>query len=406
MTEWADQRAETGFDTDAVHAGEHVDPTTGSVDVPIYQTSTFAPGSSHETARVTEGIQSGERGAYLYSRWGNPTVEALEDKLAALEDAEAAIATSSGMAAITTSLMTVLSQGDHIVAGHQLYSGTMHFLNGKMPELGIETTFVDPTDIGNVAEAIRSETKLVYIETPSNPTLEITDIAAVADLAQSHDLWTMIDNTFATPYNQRPLSLGIDLALHATTKYLSGHGDTLGGAIMGRRDLVDNIRSLHRDLGGVMSPMTAWLTLRGIRTLGLRLARHNEGAQQIAFHLDNHPKVARVFHPALTDHPGHQIARRQMKGGYGGMVSFELKGGYQAGVDLIDNVEICTQAVSLGDVKTLITHPASTTNYITPKAEREAKGINDGLIRLSVGIEDPEDLMADLDGALERGSSL
>ena len=399
--DWVEKRPRRGFDTDAVHAGERVDPSTGSVDVPIYQTSTYAPGTAEETARVTEGIQSGERGVYLYSRWGNPTVEALEDKLAALEGAEAAIATSSGMAAITTSLLTVLSQGDHVVAGHQLYSGTMHFLNGKMPELGIEMTFVYPSDVDNVAEAIRPETKLLYIETPSNPTLEITDIAAVADLAQSHDLWTMIDNTFATPYNQKPLQLGIDLALHATTKYLSGHGDTLGGAIVGRRDLVEKIQSLHRDLGGVMSPMTAWLTLRGIRTLGLRMARHNDSAQQIAFYLADHPKVARVFYPGLTDHSGHQIARRQMEVGYGGMVSFELKGGYQAGVNLIDKVELCTQAVSLGDVKTLITHPASTTNYITPKAEREAKGITDGLIRLSVGIEDPEDLMADLDQALE-----
>lgn len=388
------------FDTEAVHAGERPDPTTGAVDTPIYQSNTFSHEHAGETARVVEALQSGERDGFLYTRWGNPTIRALEEKLAALEGGEAALATASGMSAITTAILSAVAAGDHLVASRQLYSGTHSFLNKRLPQLGVDVTFVGSTDVGQFERALRPNTKLIYIETPSNPLMEITDIAGVAALGRARGIMTMIDNTFATPYNQRPLGLGIDVALHATTKYLSGHGDAMGGAVIARRDFIDHVLTdVHRDLGGVMSPFNAWLTLRGIRTLGLRMERHNRNALELARFLSDHPRVARVYYPGLEDHPGHELARRQMEG-FGGMLSCELRGGYKAGERLINNVKLCTRAVSLGDVKTLITHPASTTHYITPREAREAAGITDGLIRLSVGIEDPEDLTGDLDQAL------
>lgn len=389
-----------GFDTEAVHAGERPDPATGAIDTPIYQASTYTHGSAEEAAQVVEALQSGGRDGFLYTRWGNPTIRALEAKLAALEGGEAALAAATGMAAISTALLSLLRSGDHVVAGRQLYSGTYSLLRERFSAFGVEVTFVDPTDVANFERALRSNTRLIYIETPSNPLLEVTDIAGVAEVAGGHGIMTMIDNTFATPYNQRPLALGIDLVLHATTKYLSGHGDAMGGAVIGRRAYVDHaLTSFHRDLGGVISPMNAWLTLRGIRTLGLRMERHNRNAMEVARFLSDDPRVGRVSYPGLEDHPGHGLAGRQMRG-YGGMLSFQLKGGFEAGKRFIDRVELCARAVSLGDVKTLVTHPASTTHRITPKETREAAGITDGLIRLSVGIEDPEDLMRDLDQAM------
>lgn len=392
------------FDTEAVHAGERPDPTTGAVDTPIYQANAFTHPEAAESARVVEALQAGERDGYLYTRWGNPTIRALEEKLAALEGGEAALATASGMSAVSTALLSLLRADDHIVAARQLYSGTFHLLSEKLPRFGIETTFVDSTRIENFERAIKPNTKLIYIETPSNPLLEITDIAGVAELARSKGILTMIDNTFATPYNQRPIELGIDVVIHAATKYLSGHGDAMGGAVIGRKEFIDHaLTSFHRDLGAVISPFNAWLTLRGLRTLGLRMERHNENALATAKFLQEHPKVKRVYYPGLEDHPGHKLAKSQMKG-FGGVLSFEVKGGYEAGVRLINSVELCTRAVSLGDVKTLITHPASTTHYIVPKEERAAAGISDGLIRLAVGIEDPEDLMADLDRALRASA--
>jgi len=392
------------FDTEAVHAGERPDPTTGAVDTPIYQTNTFTHPDAAESARVVAALQAGERDGYLYTRWGNPTISALEEKLAVLEGGEAALATASGMAAVSTALLSILRSGDHIVAARQLYSGTFHLLSEKLPHFGIETTFVDPTRVENFEEALTPNTKIIYIETPSNPLLEITDIAGVAELAKARGVLTMIDNTFATPYNQRPIELGIDVVIHAATKYLSGHGDAMGGAVIGNREFITQaLTSFHRDLGGVISPFNAWLTLRGLRTLGLRMERHNQNALTLAKFLREHTRVERVYYPGLEDHPGHKLAKSQMKG-FGGVLSFEVVGGYEAGVRLINTVGLCTRAVSLGDVKTLITHPASTTHYIVPKEERSAAGISDGLIRLAVGIEDPEDLMADLDRALLASS--
>lgn len=389
------------FYTRAVHAGERPDPSTGAADIPIYQASTFTHHDAEESAAAIEAAQAGERTGYVYTRWGNPTIRALEEKLAALESGEAALAFSTGMAAISTVILSSVKAGDHLVAGRQLYSGTHHLLTQRLPALGIETTLVAPDQLKNFERAIRPTTKVIYIETPSNPLLEITDIRAVAALARERGIISMIDNTFATPFNQRPLELGIDLVIHATTKYLCGHGDAMGGAVIGKRDFVDHaLTSFHRDLGGVPSPFNAWLTLRGMRTLALRLARHNENALALARFLREHPRVKRVYYPGLEDHPGHELAKRQMVGGFGGMLSFEAKGDLEAGRRLLNGVKLCTRAVSLGDVKTLITHPASTTHYIVPREAREAAGISDGLIRLSVGIEDAAELMADLDQAM------
>lgn len=404
MTSQRRAKEPEGFNTKAVHAGEAPDPVTGAADVPIVQATTFTHESAAESARVVEAIQAGERDGYLYTRWGNPTIRALEEKLAALEGGEAALATASGMAAVSTALLAVMGAGDHVVAAHQLYSGTHHLLARELPRFGVEATFVDPTDPQNWERALRPNTKLFYLETPSNPLLEITDIAAVAKLARGAGVLTLMDNTFATPFNQNPLKLGIDVVIHATTKYLAGHGDAMGGAVIGRRDFIDQaLARVHRDLGGVISPFVAWLTLRGIRTLGLRMERHNQNALTIARFLQKHPRVERVYYPGLPDHPGHEVVKRQMRG-FGGVLSFEVKGGYKAGVRLIDNVKLCTRAVSLGDVKTLITHPASTTHRIVPQEERLRAGISDGLVRLAVGIEDPEDIIADLDQALSTAT--
>jgi methionine-gamma-lyase len=388
------------FDTEAVHAGEGADPTTGAVDTPIYQASTFTHGDAAESARVVGALHAGERSGYLYTRWGNPTIRALEEKLAALEGGESALATATGMSAISTAILSVIQAGEHIVAARQLYSGTYRLLSQHLPRLNIQTTFVDPTQLEHFERALQLNTRLIYIETPSNPQLEITDIATIARLGQAHRITTMIDNTFATPVNQRPRELGIDVVLHSTTKYFSGHGDAMGGVVIGRREFIDHaLTDLHRELGGVISPFNAWLTLRGTRTLGLRMGRHNQNALTLAEFLQDHPRVERVYYPGLKQHPGHALARRQMRG-FGGMLSFAVVGGYEAGVNTINRVRLCTRAVSLGDARTLITHPASTTHYIVPQAARLEAGISDGLIRLSVGIEDAMDLMEDLDQAL------
>jgi methionine-gamma-lyase len=388
------------FDTEAVHAGESTDPATGSVDTPIYQASTFTHTDAAASARVVEALHAGEREGYLYTRWGNPTLRALEGKLAALEGGEAALATATGMAAISAAILSTVQTGDHIVAARQLYSGTYRLLSQHLPRLGIQTTFIDPTALRNFERALQPRTKLLYIETPSNPLLKITDVAAVAKLGRNVGITTMIDNTFATPFNQRPLELGIDVVLHSTTKYFSGHGDAMGGAVIGRKEFIDHaLTDLHRELGGVISPFNAWLTLRGARTLGLRMERHNQNALALAKFLKEHPRVERVHYPGLEDHPDHSLARKQMRG-FGGMLSFEVKGGYEAGARTINRVKLCIRAVSLGDTRTLITHPASTTHYIVPQEARLAAGISEGLIRLSVGVEDVADLMEDLDQAL------
>jgi len=382
--------------TVAVHAGEQACPVTGAVDTPIYQSTTF----SFENAEAGAALFSHQKEGYVYTRYGNPTIKALQDKIAALERAEAVLATTSGMSAISTCILALVKNGDHIVSANSIYSATFDLFSRKLPDWGIEVTFLDSTSPADYAEAIRPNTRLVYIETPSNPALKILDLSALVPTARNNNALLVCDNTFATPFNTRPLELGVDLVIHSATKYLGGHGDAMGGAIAGGKELVDRISvEYHRDLGGVISPFNAWLILRGLRTFALRMERHNSNAQQIAQFLSEHPKVESVCYPGLATHPGYEIAKRQMRG-YGGMLSFIVRGGVEAGKHVLDHVQLCTLAVSLGDARTLISHPASTTHMVVPRERRLEIGIDDGLIRLSVGIEDVEDLIDDLDQAL------
>ena len=385
-----------GMHTLAIHAGEEPDPATGAVATPIHMASTFA----FPSAEVAAAVFAGEEEGYIYTRWGNPTVDALERRIAALEGGEAALATASGMAAIATAVMTVAQAGDHIVATRAIYAGTYNLLAKELPRYGVHTTFVDATDPQNVAAAMREETRIVYLESPGNPTLALNDIAAIARIAHDAGALVFIDNTFATPVNQRPLELGADVVLHSATKYLCGHGDAIGGIVVGSADFIAAARTgVLRDVGGVMSPFNAWLILRGVQTLPLRMERHNANALQVARFLEAHPQVRSVSYPGLPSHPQHELARRQMRG-FGGMVCFEVRGGVEAGRRLMNRIRLCTLAVSLGDTRTLICHSASTTHSTVPREARLAAGVTDGLVRLSVGLEDPEDIIADLDQAL------
>jgi len=384
------------IDTAVIHAGEETCPRTGAVDTPIYQSTTFAFDNANEGAELFSHRKDG----YVYTRYGNPTLNALEEKIAALEGAEAAQVTASGMSAISTCVLSLVQGGDHIVSARSIYSAAFDLFFRKLLAWGVEVSFVGSTSPDDFARAMKPNTRLVYIETPSNPILNVLDIAAIARMAKKQGCLTVIDNTFATPINTRPLELGVDLVIHSATKYFCGHGDAMGGAIAGSRDLIRSISvETHRDLGGVMSPFNAWLILRGLRTLALRMERHNANAMQIAEFLQNHPKVEKVFYPGLPDHPGHDVARNQMRG-FGGIVGFVVRGGLEAGKYLLDNVRLCTLAVSLGDTRTLITHPASTTHVVVPREKRLEIGIFDGLVRLSVGIENGQDLKDDLDQAL------
>ena len=384
------------FATLAVHAGEAPCPITGAVDTPIYQSTTFAAVDSDEMA----ALYSGEKPGYTYTRYGNPTVHALEEKLAALEAGEAALAFGSGMAAISSAILGYVKAGDHVVAARSLYGATYDFLNRMLPALGASTTFVPSTRTEDFENAIRPNTRLIYLETPSNPVLEILDIAALARVAQAHRIPSMIDNTFASPVLQQPLRSGITVVVHAATKYLCGHGDAMGGAVIGPADYVSHLNlNILRDLGGVMSPFNAWLILRGIHTLHLRVPAQCSSAQRIAEFLAQHAKVVRVNYPGLPAHPGHELAKRQMKA-FGAMMSFDAQGGYEGGKRVMDRVKIFARAASLGDTRSLIVHSASTSHRAVPREQRLAIGITDGLVRLSIGVEAVEDLIDDLAQAL------
>ena len=386
----------TGWSTKAIHAGEESLPKTGPLIPPIYQNSTF----QFETAEECVNAFTDEDSGYVYTRWGNPTQSVLESKIAVLEGGEAALATASGMAAVSTALLTLLAHGDHVVAMDSLYSGSYNILNEDLRRMGVDTTFVDATDADAVERSIQPNTKAIYIESPVNPTLKLVDIAACAEIAKAHGVTSVIDNTFATPCGQQPISLGVDVVVHSMTKYLSGNGTVVAGAIVGSKAFIDSAKKgALRNFGGVISPFNAWLTLHGIATLPLRFGRHCANARALAEFLENHSAVGRVHYPGLPSHPQHALAKQQMND-FGGMVSFELKGGVEAGETLVNRVELCALAVSLGDVRTLICHPASTTHsQVSPEARRRA-GITDGLVRVSVGLEEVEDIIADLDQAL------
>ncbi len=396
-------------ETLAVHAGRppRDDPYHAHV-APIYQTSTFSFESVESGARAFAREEGGA--SHIYSRLNNPTGQALESAIAALEgrgvEAEVmALSFGSGMAAIST-VMLAAAGGGRIVAQDALYGCTHDFLRDQAPGLGIQVTFVDTTSTEAVAEAIdtHDDVRMVFVETPANPTMRLCDLEAISGLAHQAGALLCADNTFATPYHQRPLVHGADLVVHSTTKYLNGHGTGVGGAAVGRDpELMDRIRTFRKNLGGIAGPFDCWLMLNGIRTLALRMERHAANAARIASWLDKHPAVLRVHYPGLASHPQHTLARRQMERGYGGMISFELDGGYDAGVRLMESVELCSLAVSLGTVDTLIQHPASMTHACIPEEQRRAAGISEGLVRLSVGIEHVDELIADLRRGLGHG---
>ncbi len=382
-----------GLQTRAIHAGEGDER---DVAPPLHVATTYEFRSAEESARAFE-----EEHLPIYTRWGNPTLDGLETKVAALEGGEAALATASGMAAVSTALLSVLEGGDHVVATTGLYSGTFNLLTRDLPRYGVESTLVPAADVTAFEEALRPETTLVYLESPGNPTLALNDLAAIAEVARSRGILTVVDNTFATPYNQHPFELGIEVIVYSATKFLCGHGDAVGGLIVGPENFVRHARQgALRNFGGCISPFNAWLIARGMETFPLRMARHNANALAVADWLADHPAVDWVRYPWHPSHPQYELAQRQMPGGGGGVVVFELQGGLAAGSRLLDSVELCTLAVSLGDTRTLITHPASTTHHSLPREVRLASGISDGLVRLAVGLEDVDDLVADLDRAL------
>jgi cystathionine beta-lyase/cystathionine gamma-synthase len=385
-----------GFTTKAVHGGKMADAHK-SVAPPIYQTATFYYDTADEGARLGQEIPPG----YVYTRWANPTTRAFEEKVALLEGAEDALATASGMAAVSTSVLTALRRGEHAVAPSAIYQATYQLFADILPSYGIETTVIPDGEVASYERALRPTTKLLYIETPNNPLLGITDIAGVVGLARGRGVLTIADNTFATPYNQNPIALGVDVVVHSATKYLGGHHDLTAGVLAGGAAFVKRAKRILRVFGATLDPFGAWLAMRGVITLGLRVARQNDSAQRLAEFLAAHPKVERVHYPGLSSHPAHAVARRQMRG-YSGMLSFEVRGGYEAGVRAFEALAVAKRATSLGGTTTLASHPASLSSVHMPREVREAAGITDGLIRVSVGIEDVEDLLEDFGQALGR----
>jgi methionine-gamma-lyase len=377
--------------TDAVHAGSDRKANFGAVSVPIYTASVFA----FEDADEGVAIHNYEKDGYFYGRLGNPTVDALERTVAELERGEAGLAFASGMAAISAAAFTLVSSGDHIVAPESMYSTTTNFLRHIGDAFGIETTFVDATDAEAYAAAIRPNTKMLWVESPSNPLVRITDIAEVAAIGKAAGVATVVDNTFATPFNQRPLELGADLVIHSATKYLGGHSDLTAGVVAGREELVEEARHGAAKLyGGNIAPQVAWLVLRGIKTLALRMERHNSNASALANMLLEHPKVSAVYYPGMESHPNREIAKRQMRG-FGGMLAADV-GTAEAAKALVNNLKVCTFATSLGGVETLIQPVALMTHATLSPEERAAAGVSEGLLRISVGIEDVDDICRDI----------
>ena len=376
-----------GFATRAIHAGQAPDPATGAVVVPIYQTSTYAQDAL------------GKHRGYEYSRTGNPTRAALETCIAALEGGAHGLAFASGMAA-EAAIMQLLKPGDHTVAVDDLYGGSYRLFRRVLEPMGLTFSFVDGSDLTAVEKSLTDRTRIVWVESPTNPLLKLVDIEAVSKLAHARQALLVVDNTFMSPYFQRPLSLGADIVVHSATKYLGGHSDVIGGTlVVNRDDLFERLSFLQNAVGGVPGPMDAWLVLRGIKTLAIRMREHEHNARQVAAFLVDHPKVARVFYPGLADHPQRDLARRQMSG-FGGMISFEVKGGLEPARRVVERTRLFTLAESLGGVESLIELPAAMTHASIPAETRRAHGVADGLVRASVGIEDVADLISDLDRAL------
>lgn len=376
------------FSTKAIHVGQGADPATGATITPIYQTSTF----TQDAVGVTKG--------YDYSRAGNPTRTALEDCLASLENAAHGLTYASGCAA-TEAIAHLLTAGDHMVVSSEVYGGTYRLFKMVMEHHGLNFTFVNPTGPAAFVEAITPKTKMVWLESPTNPLLTVIDIAAIAEATKKKGCITVVDNTFASPYFQNPLDLGADISMHSTTKYIGGHSDVIGGAVLcNDAEIYEKLKFIQKAVGAVPGPMDCYLTLRGVKTLALRMERHAFNAQKVAEHLAKHPKVSKVFYPGLPSHPQHALAKKQMSG-FSGMMSFEVKGDAAAAKKVMEAFKLFSLAESLGGVESLVCYPAMMTHAAIPAAERARIGISDGLIRLSVGIEDVGDLIADVDQALE-----
>lgn len=376
------------FSTKAIHAGQEPDPTTGAVSVPIYQTSTYAQ----------EGI--GKHKGFEYARTQNPTRLALEQNLSALENGRACFAFASGMAA-TNAVMTLLQAGDHVIVSDNTYGGTFRLFDKVLRKYGLEFSYVDAREPQAVEDAARAETRMVFIETPTNPVMSLVDIQAVSEITKRRGIRLVVDNTFMSPYFQRPLELGADIVVHSTTKYLNGHSDSIGGAvILNDEEDIRQIAFIQNAAGAIISPMDSWLVMRGTKTLAVRMRQHDENGRIVAQFLSEHPMVQKVYYPGLKSHPQHELARRQMSG-FGGMISFET-GSLENASRVLENVKICTLGESLGGVETLISHPATMTHASVPEIERLRLGITDGLVRISVGIEDVEDIISDLDQALGK----
>lgn len=381
-----------------IHAGQRTCPLTGAVATPIYQTSTFSFKDADEGAARFGGSDPG----YKYTRLGNPTVAALEECIAELEGGCGALAASTGMAAIHTVYFTLLGAGAHVVGTDALYGASRMILENEYSRFGVTGTFVDTSDVSNVEKAMRPETKLVFIESPANPTLKLCDITAIAEIAHRRGALLAVDNTFASPLLQQPFSLGADVVVHSMTKFINGHSDVVAGIVVAKDPtLFARLRKVHVNVGPTMDPHQAWLVFRGVKTLGLRMEKAQANAVEVARFLEAHPKVAWVRYPFLPSHPQYDLARRQMSGG-GAIVSFGVKGGLDAGRTLINSVKLATLAVSLGGLETLIEHPASMTHASVPKAEREKAEISDDLVRIAVGCEDAADLCEDLEQALAK----
>lgn len=385
----------SGFNSKLVHAGSTADEK-GSAVTPIYQTSTFSFKSADHGARCFSGEEKG----YIYTRLGNPNIDELQVAVAELENGFGGVAASSGMAAVNIVYLTMLGQGDHMIGHNALYGPSRGIMEKMYPKFGVEFDFVDCTNIENIKKAIKPNTKLLYLETPANPTMGITDIKAATALAHEHNIIVCVDNTFCSPYLQKPLDLGADIVLHSMTKFINGHADIVGGMVVAKtEELYKELNFTMTNVGFNMDPHQAWLTRRGLKTLSLRIDKSMENAIKVADYLESHPKVEWILYPGLKSHPQYELAKEQMDGP-GSMISFGLKGGLDSGKKMMDNVHLALLAVSLGGIETLIQHPASMTHSKLSPEARETAGITDGLVRLSIGIENIEDIIADIDHAL------
>lgn len=393
------QASELSFASRCVHNASHLgkkDPATLSA--PIYQSTSYVFDSVQDGADKCESADNG----HCYTRLSNPSNSLLEEQLAMLEHAEAGLCFSSGVAAISGTLLMALKTGDHCIADGTIYSATHYLFDTLLPKFGVQVDFADTSDIDAVSKLLRNNTRLIYCETPANPTMKVIDLEKLADLAKPLGILTIVDSTFATPYIQNPIEFGIDVVIHSTTKYVCGHGDAMGGVVLSTKKFIDNLRDVSlKNLGGCPAPFNSWLMMRGLKTLALRMERHCKNAIKVAKWLENQPQIAEVRYPGLESHPQHETAKRTMRD-FGAIIAFDLKGGIEAGTTLMQELKMCVLAVSVGDTETLVEHPASMTHWYIKREERMKAGITDGLVRMSIGIEDADDIIADLSQALAK----